>query len=329
MWLPPFKIIKGLFAFQGEFSKPDGSPYEGPYYKTYTGQAYAGSEPSADQVPLTPDLHILGEGDKYVDGHGDLNSLEVSLVYPEPKDYKKGFFTRFFILDTRTNKLVETEKEGYDRYRKELFLKGTTLKWILEKPLKDIFSSGFLYKGAGTRNRENVLKASVEIPLLKNYITDYGQFVEVESDVEGFKFMELPVAEQRRIIRKVKPNIQEEPLKPLVPRFKKAPKKRLTKTNLYTPGGRFKIEGSNIEYKGFYHIHPTKGAMEGAVHVNEYHRRLIPLSGPISIDTAVRDTVSTAAITVDQNIPTQPTISSPSYNSGGGGSSGGGGGGGY
>jgi len=324
MWLPPFKIIKGLFASAGQFTLPDGSEYSGPYHATADGAEFTGSEPGKDMQKLTPTLERIAESDPFLDTHSDLKKAENEIVYPTPKGYKKGFFMRFYLQDTRNGKIVEVKEKTYRRYKPELYIKGVEVKWILEKPLKDVFMSGFLYKGAATRNIENINKASIELPEISQYITDYGQFVNVESDVEGYKFMELPVAEQERIIRKVRPSIQEAPLKRKIPRFGKV-KKLKPQSNLYTPGGRFKIEGSNQEYKGFYHIHPEKGPMEGAEHKTKFHRKLVLIGGTVDVDSSTISPaeVDPSTLQYGGTAGSQPTTgqtggSGASYSGGGG-----------
>ena len=47
--------------------------------------------------------------------------------------------------------------------------------------------------------------------------------------------------------------------------------------NLYTDGSEFKLPNGR-RYRGYYHIHPKKGAMVGAVHVNRFHESLMPLN---------------------------------------------------
>jgi len=54
-------------------------------------------------------------------------------------------------------------------------------------------------------------------------------------------------------------------------------------THLYTNGGEFSLVkpiSINLAYEfiGSYHIHPSKGPMEGSKHKNEPHRTLIPLT---------------------------------------------------
>ena len=49
----------------------------------------------------------------------------------------------------------------------------------------------------------------------------------------------------------------------------------MVKTQLYTSGREFRLpNGTN--YIGAYHIHITKGAMEGGFHKTESHRSLTP-----------------------------------------------------
>jgi len=47
--------------------------------------------------------------------------------------------------------------------------------------------------------------------------------------------------------------------------------------NLYTDGSEFKLPNGR-RYRGYYHVHPTKGAMVGAVHVDRFHESLTPIN---------------------------------------------------
>jgi len=49
--------------------------------------------------------------------------------------------------------------------------------------------------------------------------------------------------------------------------------------NLYTEGKEYRLPSNGQFYKGYYHIHPQKGAMEGRQHTNTSHNILIPVSG--------------------------------------------------
>ena len=328
MWTPPFHIIKGLFALLGQFTKPDGSSYEGPIHESIDGNTYTGEAPSEDSIPLTPELELAAENDRFLEYEGEVSEIEADLVYPTPEDYKREYFLRYFLLDTRNNLVREVDLQAYERYTKELFIKGTEVKWVLEKPVKDIFSSGYLYKGAATRNRENILKASLTIPPVTEYITDYGQFADIESDIEGYKFLELPRKEQKRIIKSVRSNLQEVPLIKSKGRFKARNSKETNKENLYTPGGRYKVKSTNMDYIGFYHIHPTKGAMVGKTHSTTPHDLLIPVYS-INNEQSLQETDNLNTIATPSTVSlgnAGATPSSGGSSSGGGSSSSGGGG---
>ena len=47
--------------------------------------------------------------------------------------------------------------------------------------------------------------------------------------------------------------------------------------NLYTDGSEFKLPNGR-RYRGYYHVHPKRGAMVGAVHVDRFHAILEPVS---------------------------------------------------
>ena len=89
-------------------------------------------------------------------------------------------------------------------------------------------------------------------------------------------------------------------------------------TNLYTSGGEFTTPDGK-EYIGYYHIHPEKGAMVGAVHVRRKHDLLTPIDSKLPLNNNLPE--------VNPPEPSTPsTPQSPPPSMGGGGYSGGGGG---
>ena len=52
-----------------------------------------------------------------------------------------------------------------------------------------------------------------------------------------------------------------------------------TNENLYTEGKEYRLSSTGLLYKGYYHVHPQKGAMEGRQHTDKPHSLLIPVSG--------------------------------------------------
>lgn len=226
MWLPVFKYLL-KFAKAGMFKFKTGQSYEGAYVETSTGKFYAGEKPGDESLELIYDDSeispaISEETEEFVG---------IS-IYPEPSDYKRGFMMRYFLKKDTSDKIIEVTKNRYDRSITKLFFKGTSIKWILEKPVKDIFNQGYLYKGAATRNKENTQKGNLELKGLVTFITEYDKFVNIESDVEGYKFEELPPKEQIRIIRNKPSTLQKHPKKLRKPKFKRTLKKQKVKREL-------------------------------------------------------------------------------------------------
>lgn len=206
MWLPVFKYLLkfaklGMFAFKGT-----GQEYQGPYVETNTGKLYAGESPTDTGLELisVDNNDIIFNGKKTI-------PFESETVFPTPEDYNRGFMFRYFLKNFTTGKIIEVKKVNYTKLIKKKYYKGDVLKWILTKPAKDIFNQGYLYKGAITRNKANTKEISFNITGLDTYITEYDKFVNIESDVKGFKFEDLPKKEKIRIIKNQRTNLQKPP----------------------------------------------------------------------------------------------------------------------
>jgi len=239
-FLPAFKYLKGKFASRGEFLLPNGQPYEGAYHQLYNGETYTGSVPGKDAIRIVKD-----DSEPHIPLPEYADKLVSEPVYPEPEDYDKGYFLRYFIKDTRNGKIIEVKKETSRKKLEQKYLKGITVKWILEKPVRDIFNQGYLYKGASTRNKENTQKANLELKGLDLFVTEFDKYVDIESDVEGYKFEDLSREEKLRIIKRTS-NIQKKKPKKKIKRFGKIkpikrsvrPEPRTTAPVLSTPPSR-------------------------------------------------------------------------------------------
>ena len=199
-FLPAFKYLKGKFASKGQFMLPNGQPYEGAYHQLYNGETYTGSIPSKDAIRIFED-----DSEPHLPVPEYADKITSEPVYPQPEDYDRGYFLRYFIKDTRNGKIIEVKKTTSQKKLEKKYLKGITVKWILEKPVKDIFNQGYLFKGAATRNKENTQKANLEIKGLDLFITEFDKYVNIQSDVEGYKFEDLSREEKLRIIKRQSP----------------------------------------------------------------------------------------------------------------------------
>lgn len=119
-YYPLNRVLAGLYTRGGEFTTPDGNPYVGKYYVTYTGEAFTGVNPAlGTNLPLTArsqdaDHHSGGRvptqsTETYAaaasvgkikrtteDSNGRLTELTVYYPKPLESDYARGYFTRYF-----------------------------------------------------------------------------------------------------------------------------------------------------------------------------------------------------------------------------------------
>ena len=240
MWLPIFKYLL-KFAKPGMFQlKGTGQEYEGQYVETNAGILYAGESPTDTGLELVS----IDNDDMFFSGNKTV-PFESETVYPTPEDYTRGFMLRYFLKNQTTGKIIEVKNINYIELIKKKYYNGSILKWIISKPAKDIFNQGYVFNGAITRNKANTKQVSFIVKGLDIFITEYDQFVNIESDVEGFKFEELPKKEKIRIIKQQRPNLQRKPkVKPkpfkrptVVPILNETPEPQTTQTTTSSGGG--------------------------------------------------------------------------------------------
>ena len=208
MWVPKMKFLSGLFALLGQFRLPDGTFYEGPMHQDEMGRFKTGESPTVDSLIIIEDPDEIT--DEQILEEEFFSSVE---NLPTPGDYKTGLMKRYFLKNTITNKIIESDKNFYqkDIRSKKLYIQKLVIKWVITKPVKDIFNQGYVFEGAATRNKKTVMKANLEMKGIIDYITDYAKFANIQSDVEGFKFEELPPKEQTRIIKQTSSNLRNTP----------------------------------------------------------------------------------------------------------------------
>lgn len=215
MFLPKIKIkLPPKFTLGDLFRLPTGEPYSGYYFEDYKGNAYAGKSPAESTTQLVPI--------KREETVEDLPLIS-SAIKPKVEDYDRGFFKRYYLKDSRNGKIVETTEKIYNSELEKLFIKGTTIDWVIQKPAKDLIIEGSLYQGAITRNKLKVQQAEQQLRGIADYITQYDEFVEVESTMEGYSFEELPYSQKVNAIDLLPSNIQS-PKKEIPVRPKKVVK---------------------------------------------------------------------------------------------------------
>ena len=128
-YIPKNKIITGLTTSGTEFVYKDNPAnyYSGPYYKLYNGKFFTGQNQNAfgsKEIIKPPDS-------KTSPGASVSNSIPQSPLFPTEQDYKKGVFTRYFIVKRNESIFIEIEKKVYDKYTQ----RSSQVPWQLYKPV--------------------------------------------------------------------------------------------------------------------------------------------------------------------------------------------------
>ena len=101
-------------------------------------------------------------------------------VTPSSADYTKGTFIRYFVKDSRLNRVVEVDKPKYVEQRKSGKLYRRTLKimWYITGDPEDQTIKGYVYPGLKKKNQDVIDKAEQILSGIgKQVLTDTSQFV--------------------------------------------------------------------------------------------------------------------------------------------------------
>jgi len=170
MYLPKSKYKEPKYTRGEEFLLPDGKPYIGWCFEIYTQDVLTGKNPSDSNQVLT-------RIDK------DANSKPTLKFIPERVDEStldrtKKTFKRYYIQDTRNKRTIEVLSESYYKYTTKTYIKGVELEWVIKGPAETVLKGKYLYEGAESKNKKTVEGFNNLLPGLKDYITDYKEFVE-------------------------------------------------------------------------------------------------------------------------------------------------------
>ena len=237
MYLPKIKFSK-LTAKPGEFIDKLGKPVFGSIIKSFTGKVYKGSSPQG-----------IKEEDELIRVEKATPADKKFVSRPNRptfKNYKKGSFFRYFIKDSRNGLIIEVTREDFreEKAAKKLYRRVLKLEWYITGDAEDKLIGQYLYPGLKSKNQDVVNQAERQMPgIAEQILKDTSQFVLTNAEVNS------------------------------LPR----PKKVQVKEDLFTNGGEYINRRTREDYVGFYHIHPSKGAMAGKKHVEEYHDRLKPV----------------------------------------------------
>tara|TARA_R110002074_G_scaffold26727_8_gene78285 strand:+ start:1098 stop:1967 length:870 start_codon:yes stop_codon:yes gene_type:complete len=270
MYFPKSQITTNLYTNGGTYvykNSPEGEYYIGFYFKTSKGKYYTGKNPNDTPVQeIIPEIQSQAEDAE--EGVAGSYTAEANL-YLVPDIYAININLGLDATPPSSPILTPTPptKEDYNikEYQRYFASKNNEAKYIEinefqytqfkdELPTVDyvmysVYSLPWLI--SGNRNKVyNINKSTVERTQKNNLLIGFSSYFRNKYD----QYFQYTPGE-----------------------------------NLKTNGDEFLIQGTNKPYSGLYHIHPEKGPMVGAQHINSPHNYLIPISGS-NIDYKINKT---------------------------------------
>lgn len=170
MYLPKSKYKEPKYTRGEEFLLPDGKPYTGWCFEIYTKEVLTGKSPGTNNILLT-------SIDKNSKADQTLRFIP-ERIDEATLDRTKPTFKRYYVQDTRNRRIIEVRSESYYKFTAKTYIKGIELDWRIKGPAETVFKGKYLYEGAESKNKKTVEGFNNLIPGLKDYITDYKEFVE-------------------------------------------------------------------------------------------------------------------------------------------------------
>lgn len=158
--------------------------YSGSYVKTSQKQYFAGRTVDETGIvlqklkkdfnlpKLTPSGLLSGAG---------LLAMLLKAVFtkqPSSSDLHNGKTTRYFVKDTRTGKVAETDEQTANQVQAELpNVKIGKVDWVIDGPVEDKMFGNYKYEGAATKNKKAILELEKDLPGISNFVTDFTLMV--------------------------------------------------------------------------------------------------------------------------------------------------------
>lgn len=154
--------------------------YSGSYVKTSQKQYFAGKtvdetgivlqklKKDSNLLKLTPIGLLSGAG---------LLAMLLKAVFtkkPSSSDLHNGKTSRYFVKDTRTGKIAETDEQTANQVQAELpNVKIGKVDWVIEGPAEDKMYGKYKYEGAASKNKKAIESLEKDLPGISTFVTDY------------------------------------------------------------------------------------------------------------------------------------------------------------
>ena len=175
MYLPKSKYSAPKHTPGGEFIL-NNQVYVGWYIKTFKNQYFTGRSLTKESKILIK----LDQEDGFVTDQNLNNSTRFASmkVAPSKIDTQNGKWTRYFLQDSRTLKIIEVDRNKAIFFKRKSYIKQAKIDWNIKGPAENVTSGQYTYYGAAYQNRVAVEKLESTIKGITNFIKDYSEFVE-------------------------------------------------------------------------------------------------------------------------------------------------------
>jgi len=174
MYYPKSEILEVSYTNGGIlFVKSTKASYTGYYYFTNDGKYFSGKEYSASTQELVPEYDFKSLPQ-------DSKSYEFHYPTPDDKDYEKGVFTRYVIkrVNSGFETILEVDKNDYNKAKLNPLYVVESFSWKITGPLYDVeISKDFTIPGVVNTNQKTVEAMEPKIPGVKNYFTNFAQYL--------------------------------------------------------------------------------------------------------------------------------------------------------
>lgn len=181
-YYPKSKYSKPKSAGQDEFVvKNTGEYYKGTYVETFNRKYFAGSSPIGGVELEKVKAHQRGLDEGVVVAFGILAGTLGGFFKKKltPSEKERGLAKRYFVQDSNTGKIVETDKVNYLQTKKQVVNRTfVEVDWIIKGPAEDQMFGKYPFEGAESRNKKTILALESQMKGISTFITDYKYLVE-------------------------------------------------------------------------------------------------------------------------------------------------------
>jgi hypothetical protein len=165
----------------GEFvDKLTNEPYVGSYIKNMKGLYFAGTSQTPDSKELVR-IRTKQPNGTLATTAMIVAALLVGYFIKKvtSADKKNGVTKRYFAQDKEDGKIVETDKDTFQRAQNELTDRNLAqVDWLIKGPAEDREINGYMFEGAESKNRKTIQALEKTIPGISTFITDYKFLIE-------------------------------------------------------------------------------------------------------------------------------------------------------